>query len=132
MLQFCEAERPSVNAIYLHVLTANSGAIKFYEKHKFICMRKLIAYYDLGDYSLDSFLYILYINNGLPPGSYGYPCSYPIALISYLFSRYPPFIFFPSSPISFTVERHALDYGFGQMSQFIYSALGWFGCAAWM
>eukprot|EP00026_Physarum_polycephalum_P014523 Phypoly_transcript_15047.p1 GENE.Phypoly_transcript_15047~~Phypoly_transcript_15047.p1 ORF type:complete len:230 (+),score=21.68 Phypoly_transcript_15047:3-692(+) len=97
MLDFCEIERPSVSAIYLHVLTTNSHAIKFYEKHKFTCLRKLAAYYEIGENSMDSFLYIMYINDGLPPGSSG----------------------------------NALDYGYDQMSQLFYSALGWFGCA-WM
>jgi len=95
LVEFCETERPSINAIYLHVLTTNYAAIKFYEKHTFTCVRKLLNYYDLGDHSLDSFIYIMYINEGLPPGSFG----------------------------------HALDYGFGQISQFIYSTLNWFGCA---
>jgi len=68
LLEFCNGARRSVKAAYLHVLTTNYVAIGFYEKHKFARLRVLRAYYEIEDSLQDSYLYILYLNNGRPPG----------------------------------------------------------------
>jgi len=68
LLEFCMTQRHSIKAVYLHVLTTNDAALGFYEKQKFVRARKLDAYYDIDGRLLDSFLYILYLNNGQPPG----------------------------------------------------------------
>lgn len=54
-------------AIYLHVLTTNSVAISFYEKHNFQRHLYLPLYYSIEGSSRDGYSYVLYINNGRPP-----------------------------------------------------------------
>lgn len=54
-------------AVYLHVLTTNSVAISFYEKHNFHRHLFLPLYYSIEGSSRDGYSYVLYINNGRPP-----------------------------------------------------------------
>lgn len=59
-LQYCKA-------IYLHVLTTNTLAIRFYEKLHFKRFKLLPFYYSINESSCDGFCYVYYINGGRPP-----------------------------------------------------------------
>ncbi|XP_055371635.1 N-alpha-acetyltransferase 60 [Condylostylus longicornis] len=61
------AERFSVKAIFLHVLTTNQPAILFYEKRKFRLHSFLPYYYNIRGKGKDGFTYVTYINGGHPP-----------------------------------------------------------------
>lgn len=54
-------------AIYLHVLTTNTVAMRFYEKSNFRRHRFLPLYYMINTAACDGYCYVLYINGGLPP-----------------------------------------------------------------
>jgi len=62
-----QAENQICKAIYLHVLTMNSAAIRFYEKHDFRLHSFLPYYYSVDGKCKDGFTYVLYINGGHPP-----------------------------------------------------------------
>jgi len=57
----------AVKAVYLHVLTSNSAAVRFYEKSKFMRLRTVPYFYEIDNESHDSHLYIFYLNDGHPP-----------------------------------------------------------------
>ncbi|XP_044255872.1 N-alpha-acetyltransferase 60 isoform X1 [Tribolium madens] len=61
------SERRKVKAVFLHVLTTNSAAIKFYEHRKFRLHSFLPYYYSIKGRCKDGFMYVLYINGGHPP-----------------------------------------------------------------
>ncbi|KAL9907440.1 N-alpha-acetyltransferase 60 [Glossina fuscipes] len=62
------AERQSVKAIFLHVLTTNEPAILFYEKRRFTLHSFLPYYYHIrGKGQRDGFTYVTYINGGHQP-----------------------------------------------------------------
>jgi len=61
------SENHLCKAIYLHVLTMNSAAIRFYEKHNFRLHSFLPYYYSVDGKCKDGFTYVLYINGGHPP-----------------------------------------------------------------
>ncbi|XP_054285891.1 N-alpha-acetyltransferase 60 isoform X1 [Macrosteles quadrilineatus] len=66
-------ENCDCKAIFLHVLTANSTAIHFYEHRHFRLHSFLPYYYSIKGKSKDGFTYVLYINGGHPPwGFYDY------------------------------------------------------------
>ena len=67
-------------AVYLHVLSSNESAVKFYEHRNFTFHRTLLNYYNINGARLDGFCYVLYINGGKPPWSLLYP-SYVILLV---------------------------------------------------
>eukprot|EP00742_Colponemidia_sp_Colp-10_P009813 GILJ01010736.1.p1 GENE.GILJ01010736.1~~GILJ01010736.1.p1 ORF type:complete len:259 (-),score=23.82 GILJ01010736.1:238-972(-) len=54
-------------AVYLHVVAYNSSAISFYERNKFILVRRLEEFYNIKGQRFDAFLYAVYINGGQPP-----------------------------------------------------------------
>ncbi|XP_066139346.1 N-alpha-acetyltransferase 60 isoform X1 [Euwallacea fornicatus] len=60
-------ERKKVKAAFLHVLTTNSAAIRFYEKRKFKLHTFLPYYYSIKGRCKDGFMYVLYLNEGHPP-----------------------------------------------------------------
>ncbi|KAJ8951262.1 hypothetical protein NQ318_008165, partial [Aromia moschata] len=60
-------ERKKVKAVFLHVLTTNSAAIRFYEKKKFALHSFLPYYYSIRGKCKDGFMYVLYINGGHSP-----------------------------------------------------------------
>ena len=55
-------------AIYLHVITNNCPAIAFYEKFNFSRFVRIRDFYTVNNRPQDGYLYVLYINDGLPPG----------------------------------------------------------------
>nr|XP_036220472.1 N-alpha-acetyltransferase 60 isoform X2 [Bactrocera oleae] len=61
------AERHSVKAIFLHVLTTNQPAIQFYEKRRFHLHSFLPYYYNIRGKGKDGFTYVTYINGGHQP-----------------------------------------------------------------
>ena len=66
-------ERQNCKAVYLHVLTTNFAAMKFYDKRHFKQFRYLPLYYAINGIHKDGFSYVLYINGGEPPWTLGYP-----------------------------------------------------------
>ncbi|KAK3912959.1 N-alpha-acetyltransferase 60 [Frankliniella fusca] len=54
-------------ALFLHVLTTNSPAIHFYQRHQFKLHAFLPYYYYINGKSKDGFTYVLYVNGGHPP-----------------------------------------------------------------
>jgi histone acetyltransferase MCC1 len=60
---------PCCGAVYLHVITSNRGAIRFYESNDFQRLRELEGYYVIAHQRFNSFLYILYINGASSPHS---------------------------------------------------------------
>nr|CAG4645051.1 EOG090X0BM0 [Leptodora kindtii] len=69
-------ENQLCKAVYLHVLTMNSPAIRFYEKHRFRLHSFLPYYYMVDGKSKDGFTYVLYINGGHSPWGVLYPFYY--------------------------------------------------------
>ncbi|CAL8305271.1 unnamed protein product [Merluccius merluccius] len=60
-------------AVYLHVLTTNNNAIRFYENRDFRQHHYLPYYYSIRGVLKDGFTYVLYINSGHPPWTILYP-----------------------------------------------------------
>ncbi|CAG2161933.1 unnamed protein product, partial [Oppiella nova] len=60
-------------ALYLHVLTTNLVAIRFYEKRQFKRHLFLPLYYSINSTARDGFSYVLYINGGRPQPTLLYP-----------------------------------------------------------
>nr|CAG4641131.1 EOG090X0BM0 [Eulimnadia texana] len=70
-----QVEYSDCQAVYLHVLTANMAAIRFYEKQNFRLHQFLPYYYCVNGIYKDGFTYVLYINGGHPPWTLLYPFS---------------------------------------------------------
>ena len=60
-------------ALYLHVLTTNIVAIRFYENRQFKKHLFLPLYYSINSTARDGFSYVLYINGGRPEATLLYP-----------------------------------------------------------
>ncbi|CAL8234324.1 unnamed protein product, partial [Arctogadus glacialis] len=60
-------------AVYLHVLTTNTNAIRFYENRDFRQHHYLPYYYSIRGVLKDGFTYVLYVNGGHPPWTILYP-----------------------------------------------------------
>ncbi|XP_052815392.1 N-alpha-acetyltransferase 60-like [Mya arenaria] len=56
-------------ATYLHVLSTNQTAIRFYERRNFTAHSFLPYYYSIQGKPRDGYSYVLYINGGKPPWS---------------------------------------------------------------
>ena len=69
-------ERQHCKAVYLHVLSSNSAAMKFYDKKHFRQFRYLPLYYAIDGMHKDGFSYVLYINGGEPPWTLAYPLKF--------------------------------------------------------
>ncbi|WAQ96328.1 NAA60-like protein [Mya arenaria] len=59
----------TVQATYLHVLSTNQTAIRFYERRNFTAHSFLPYYYSIQGKPRDGYSYVLYINGGKPPWS---------------------------------------------------------------
>jgi hypothetical protein len=66
-------ERCNCKAAYLHVLSTNQTAIRFYERRNFGAHSYLPYYYSIQGKPRDGYSYVLYINGGKPPWSLLYP-----------------------------------------------------------
>ncbi|KAK9502810.1 hypothetical protein O3M35_011514 [Rhynocoris fuscipes] len=60
-------ENCECKALFLHVLTTNKPAIRFYENRKFRLHSFLPYYYSIKGTRRDGFTYVLYLNDGHPP-----------------------------------------------------------------
>ncbi|XP_022148604.1 histone acetyltransferase MCC1 [Momordica charantia] len=60
---------PTCRAAYLHVISYNSPAIKFYKKMSFKCLQRLPGFYFINGQHYDSYLFIYYVNGGRSPCS---------------------------------------------------------------
>ena len=70
------ADHLNVKAVYLHVLTSNGTAIRFYERRHFKVHSYLPYYYSIKGQPRDGYSYVLYINGGEPPWSVIYPLHF--------------------------------------------------------
>ncbi|XP_032825893.1 N-alpha-acetyltransferase 60 [Petromyzon marinus] len=61
------ATQDRCKAVYLHVLTTNAPAIRFYENRSFRQHHYLPCYYSIRGVLKDGFTYVLYLNGGHPP-----------------------------------------------------------------
>ena len=68
-------------AVYLHVLTTNYVALRFYERHKFRLFRYLPCYYAIKGRQKNGYLYVLYINGGKPPWTFSDVMQYGLSFI---------------------------------------------------
>ena len=59
-------------AIYLHCMTSNVSALKFYKKWRFMEHSYLPNYYGSSAQPADAYCYVKYINGGEPPWSLRY------------------------------------------------------------
>jgi len=62
-----EESKPHVQAVYLHVVTYNTAAIKLYESLKFARIAHFPNFYHLHGIPYDSYLYALYVHGSRPP-----------------------------------------------------------------
>lgn len=62
-------ERLSVKAVFLHVLSSNTPAIRFYQRCHFRLHSFLPYYYYIRGKCKDGFTYVLYVNGGHAPRS---------------------------------------------------------------
>lgn len=66
-------EHSDCKVVFLHVLTTNQTAIRFYERRNFRVHACLPSYYAINNGPCDGFSYVLYINGGQPPFVVLYP-----------------------------------------------------------
>ncbi|XP_013069605.1 N-alpha-acetyltransferase 60-like [Biomphalaria glabrata] len=62
-------DRHDCKAVYLHVLSTNTVALRFYERRRFRRHLFLPYYYAIQGKARDGYSYVLYINGGEPPWS---------------------------------------------------------------
>jgi N-alpha-acetyltransferase 60 len=73
LISYLRSTSTSCKAVYLHVLSTNDNAIRFYEKRGFKNRCFLPKYYSINKQLKDAYCYVLYMNNGYPPWSFIYP-----------------------------------------------------------
>lgn len=66
-IRYVEEQKPSVQAVYLHVVTYNHAAIQLYESLNFLRIAHFPRFYHLHGKPYDSFLYSLYVNGCKAP-----------------------------------------------------------------
>ena len=82
------ADRHTCKCVYLHVLTSNTAAIRFYERRNFRMHTFLPYYYSIQGTPRDGYSYVLYVNGGQPPWTILYPfkkCRICIYFILFIF-----------------------------------------------
>lgn len=72
-LSYLKSNSTTSKAVYLHVLSTNDNAIRFYEKRGFKRRSFLPKYYSISNQLKDAYCYVLYVNDGYPPWSFIYP-----------------------------------------------------------
>ncbi|XP_031556257.1 N-alpha-acetyltransferase 60-like [Actinia tenebrosa] len=91
-------EQQNCKAIYLHVLSSNTAAIRFYETRCFKKFSYLPMYYAINGAHRDGYLYVLYVNGGTPPWTFSdtiryatsrlislKPCKIPLYILTSLY-----------------------------------------------
>lgn len=58
---------PRCEAVYLHVITYNVAAIRFYERNGFVRLREINDFYVINDQKWGCFVYIHYLERPPPP-----------------------------------------------------------------
>lgn len=86
--QVTTPERSNCKVIYLHVLTTNFSAIKFYEKRNFRLHKFLPYYYTINGQNYDGYCYALYVNGGRPEYSFVYPFSDKYQILFFFIERF--------------------------------------------
>jgi hypothetical protein len=69
LLQRCVAQAclsPSCGAVYLHVITYNAAAMRFYERAGFTRWREMRGYYSINGERHNCYVYALFINGAAP------------------------------------------------------------------
>lgn len=79
-------EHCNCKAAYLHVLSTNQTAIRFYERRNFSAHSYLPYYYSIQGKPRDGYSYVLYINGGKPPWSLLYPFFYHLLALEFITS----------------------------------------------
>mmetsp|Transcript_20899 Transcript_20899/g.40974 ORF Transcript_20899/g.40974 Transcript_20899/m.40974 type:complete len:379 (+) Transcript_20899:13-1149(+) len=59
-------EDKSCGVVYLHVITYNESAIRFYQRHGFVCVDTLRNFYRINGESFDAFLYAKFLGTATP------------------------------------------------------------------
>ena len=72
--EFTSQSYSNCKAIYLHVITNNTPAIAFYKKFNFSRFSRIRDFYTVNNRPQDGYLYVLYINDGLPPSPQDKSC----------------------------------------------------------
>ncbi|CAM9565878.1 unnamed protein product, partial [Pylaiella littoralis] len=65
-------QEESIGAVYLHVITTNPPAHRFYESEGFVQVCRISEYYRIDGELYDCFLYALFVNGAQPPGEWGW------------------------------------------------------------
>lgn len=97
-LQSITTMKNNCKAIYLHVLTTNMYAIRFYEKLQFQRYKLLPLYYSINDCAYDGYSYVYYLNGGHPSSWWWLP----------LFTIHPKYhlLIIRNSLRSFTIQTY--------------------------
>ncbi|CAN0545298.1 unnamed protein product [Ectocarpus sp. 12 AP-2014] len=65
-------QEKSIGAVYLHVITTNPAAHRFYESEGFAQVCCIDDYYRINGELYDCYLYALFVNGAQPPGEWGW------------------------------------------------------------
>ncbi|CAM9303016.1 unnamed protein product [Ectocarpus fasciculatus] len=65
-------QEESIGAVYLHVITTNPAAHRFYESEGFVQVCCISDYYRINGELYDCYLYALFVNGAQPPGEWGW------------------------------------------------------------
>lgn len=78
-----DKEMPQIQAIYLHVVTYNTAAIRLYESMHYQHLGSFVGFYQLHGKPYDSFLYARYVHSGKPPWSWRLKNLFGIRVVSW-------------------------------------------------
>ncbi|CAM9876341.1 unnamed protein product [Ectocarpus sp. 8 AP-2014] len=65
-------QEKTIGAVYLHVITTNPAAHRFYESEGFVQVCCIDDYYRINGELYDCYLYALFVNGAQPPGEWGW------------------------------------------------------------